>query len=109
MITKQLIEKLDFSVTSTEKKTDDMLAVDATKKGLTVAEKAKTIIYVIRTNEAVNLDVLKELQVDLEKKNTRKGMIITTSVFTPSVIEECKSTSILLYDKNKLSELLSSI
>ncbi len=106
---KKMAENMDYTVAETKKVNDDFIIVYGSKKGTSVAEKNMVILFFIRTNEPVKNEVMTHMEEELVAHNTRNGMIVATSIFSPSVIEVSRNSSVILYDKFKLSEMLKKI
>ncbi len=107
----QLIVSMGYNITETSSATDegyDCMAIESEVKWRNV-KRMKALIKIRRVTKPISVVPVKEMQEEMKKLSSDKGIFIVTSTFAPSASQFASTRPIDLIDKKQLTELLKKI
>ncbi|WP_203246343.1 restriction endonuclease [Sporosarcina beigongshangi] len=98
-----LFEKMGYSVVVTSASGDQGIDIIVAKNGISLGVQAKRYISAV-TNTAIQ-----EVVAGIKHYSLQKGVVVTNSNFTKSAMELAKSNDVILWDRNKLIEIIQTV
>lgn len=98
-----LFEGMGYSVIVTPASGDQGIDIIVAKQGVRLGVQAKRYITPV-TNTAIQ-----EVVAGIGHYNLQKGIVVTNSNYTKSAIELAKSNDVILWDRNKLIEIIQTV
>lgn len=99
----ELFQKLSYSVTTTKASGDQGVDLLVKKNNEVTAIQAK------RYSNSVGNGAVQEIIAGMKFYDANKGMVVTTNYFTASAKELAEKTNIILWDRDKLNEMIKLI